>query len=380
VYIASLFPTSPISKDNHALLAIGVSYYSFQANSYLIDIYIDVQYPEKHLGYFALYMCFFPKLLQGPIERASILLLQLKLNYQFSYENVRVGTLTFFWGLFNKVVVADRIALYVNPVYSDVQSFSGLSLILATYLYAIQLYCDFSGYTNMAIGSAKIFNIDLTKNFNSPYISTSIVDFWRRWHISFSKWILDYIFTPLQFQFRSLKRAGTAIALIITFFVSGLWHGSTYGFIVWGLLHGIYLSLSIYCNSMKKNIYKMLGIENSIIKSIWEPVYVFNIVCFSWIFFRAASISDSLYVVRNLFAPTKGLNEFLFSQGNISLMEVIAVLTILITVHYFKNWTSFFKKFFDRPIYVRWAVYYLLVISILLFNVDGERAFLYFKF
>src|SRR6185369_1442449 len=203
-----------------AFVAIGVSYYIFQAISYLFDIYLEIEKPERHFGYFALYLTFFPKLLQGPIERAADLLPQLKAKYEFIYDNMRFGMLLFTWGLFKKVVIADRLGLYVDAVYQDVHAFTGLPLLLATYAYALQIYMDFSGYTDMALGSALLFNINLTQNFNSPYLAISVAYFWRRWHITFSRWIFDYIFKPLQMQWRNWKKWGTATALIVTFLVS----------------------------------------------------------------------------------------------------------------------------------------------------------------
>lgn len=280
------------------LVAIGVSYYVFQAISYLIDIYLEIEKPERHLGYFALYLAFFPKLLQGPIERAGDLIPQLKKPYEFSYNNVRTGMLLFAWGLFKKVVVADRLGLFVNTIYDDVYANSGIPLILATYYYAIQLYCDFSGYTDMALGTARIFNIKLTQNFNNPYLATSVADFWRRWHISFSRWILDYIFKPLQMQWRNSKTWGTASALLVTFIVSGIWHGASWGFVAWGLLHGIYLAVSVFYRPIQKRIHKKLGLEKTVILRVWQSVITFNLVCVAWIFFRANTLcNDSISTI-----------------------------------------------------------------------------------
>jgi len=211
------------------LASVGASYYIFQAISYLVDIYLETDKAEPHFGYFALYLCFFPKLLQGPIERSGALLPQLKKPFLFNYENARAGLVLFSWGLWKKLVIADRLSLLVGTAYGDVHAYSGISLVLATYCYAIQIYCDFSGYTDMARGTALLFNIDLTENFNAPYLATSVADFWRRWHISFSRWILDYIFKPLQMCWRSSGSIGTPAALLVTFVVSGLWHGAVGG-------------------------------------------------------------------------------------------------------------------------------------------------------
>ena len=282
------------------LAAFGVSFYVFQAVSYLADIYLEILEPEPHLGYFALYISFFPKIMQGPIERGKDLIPQLHQTDGFKYENARAGAIQFAYGLFKKVVVADRLAEMVNPIYSDVSGSSGVALLFATFVYAFQIYYDFSGYTDMALGIARIFNIRLTNNFNLPYLSTSISEFWRRWHISFSRWIMDYLFKPIQLSLRKWGKWGVVTALMITFFLSGLWHGATWGFVVWGLLHGIYLSVSMLYAPTRKKIYKKFKLEKSWLAKVWQIFLTFNLVVFAWIFFRANSIMDALAVVNKI--------------------------------------------------------------------------------
>lgn len=282
------------------LITIGISYFTFQAISYLADVYLEIQEPEPHLGYHALSLAFFPKLLQGPIERAGDLLPQLKKSYVFDYDAMRSGMLLFTLGLFKKVVVADRLALYADQVFNHVHDYTGLSLIIGTYAYALQIYFDFSGYTDMARGTARLFGINLTENFNSPYLATSIADFWRRWHISFSRWILDYIFKPLQMSWRGWGQAGTALALLVTFLISGLWHGFSKGFAIWGLMHGIYLATSTYYRPYQKKMYKCIGVDKSQWLKWWQMFVTFNLVSFAWIFFRAGSL-NGLYAVKNVF-------------------------------------------------------------------------------
>jgi len=289
----------------HPFVAIGVSYYVFQAIAYLADIYLEIEKPERHFGYFALYLSFFPKLLQGPIERAGDLLPQLRGKYQVSHDNLRMGALLFLLGLFKKAVIADRLGIYVDTVYRDVHAYQGLQLALATYAYGFQIYLDFSGYTDMALGSALLFNIRLTQNFNSPYLATSISDFWRRWHISFSRWILDYIFKPLQMHWRDWKNWGTAVALLAAFLVSGIWHGAGWGFIVWGALHGLYMACSVFYKPYQKKIYKSLGLDKSRAQKVFQVLVTFNLVSFTWIFFRANSIADAFHVVKEIFLDTR---------------------------------------------------------------------------
>jgi D-alanyl-lipoteichoic acid acyltransferase DltB (MBOAT superfamily) len=359
--------------------AIGVSYYVFQAISYLFDIYLEIEKPERHFGYFALYLSFFPKLLQGPIERAGDLIPQLKTTYEFNYDNMRFGMLLFTWGLFKKVVVADRLALYVDAVYKDVHAFTGLPLLLATYTYAFQIYMDFSGYTDMALGSARLFNIDLTQNFNSPYLATSVADFWRRWHISFSRWILDYIFKPLQMQWRIWKNWGTAAALIVAFIISGIWHGASWGFVIWGALHGLYMACSVFYKPYQKRLHKALGIEKTKFLKFWQVLVTFNLVSFAWVFFRSINIGDAWYVVTNWFYGAKGLRkDFLFSQGNRNLLLIFACMALIVMVEIGPKVTEQFKKTINCE--ARWLFYYMAVMLILVCGIFGEKNFIYDKF
>jgi D-alanyl-lipoteichoic acid acyltransferase DltB (MBOAT superfamily) len=370
------------------IISIGVSYFAFQAISYLADVYLEIEEPETHFGHFALYLAFFPKLLQGPIERAGDLLPQLKEKYEFNYDNMRFGMLLFTWGLFKKVVIADRLALFVNPVFRDVHNYSGITMLLAVYMYAAQIFFDFSGYTDMALGSARLFNINLTQNFNSPYLATSVADFWRRWHISFSRWILDYIFKPLQMQWRNLKNWGTATALVAAFLVSGIWHGASWGFVIWGGLHGLYMACSVFYKPFQKKLHAALGLEKTKVLRCWQIFVTFNLVSLAWIFFRANSITDTAYVIMNILklpssyvtAVNQGSNGFVKSEilkglttYDISLL-IAGFIILLITYIYrhvdIKNMNARF----------RWSIYVCLVWSILLLGVFNSTSFVYFQF
>jgi alginate O-acetyltransferase complex protein AlgI len=361
----------------HLLISIGVSYFTFQAISYLADIYLEIQAPEQHFGYHALALAFFPKLLQGPIERAGDLLPQLKKPYAFDYDAMRSGMMLFTWGLFKKLVVADRLALYANTVYNDVHHFTGLPLIIATYVYALQIYFDFAGYTDMARGTARMFGIGLSENFNSPYLATSIADFWRRWHISFSRWILDYIFKPLQMTWRDHGQAGTALALIITFLASGIWHGASWGFVVWGLLHGIYLASSTYYRPYQKKLHKWMGIDKSAWLR-WGQVFVtFNFVSFAFIFFRSKSLGDAFYVLEHL-----GFDGG-FLMGSKGAYEAVVLMLALAIIAYPFLAAPIghqFERFFTRPVWTRWLAYAMLLAMIVLFSVGGNSVFVYFQF
>lgn len=364
-----------------AFVAIGISYYVFQAISYLFDIYLEIEKPERHFGYFTLYLAFFPKLLQGPIERASDLLPKLKAKYEFNYDNMRFGMLLFTWGLFKKVVIADRLCLHVDAVYNDVTAFTGLPLLLATYAYAFQLYMDFSGYTDMALGSARLFNINLSQNFNSPYLATSVADFWKRWHITFSSWILDYIFKPLQMKLRNWKNWGTAIALVVAFLVSGIWHGASWGFVIWGGLHGLYMTCSVFYRPYQKRLHRALGIEKTKFLKAWQIFVTFNLVSFAWVFFRAANLEDAKHVISKMLYSTKGFRSGLLMPTNIKELGILFLAcTLFFAVTTSMNSTRI-KEFFINNKLLRWFCYYTLIMMIALFNVSKiQPKFLYFAF
>lgn len=375
-------------------LTLGVSYFTLQAIGYLVDIFLKEIAPEDHPGRLALYLSFFPKLLQGPIERGAALLPQLKAPYECSRENMRDGVLLFAWGLFKKAAVANRLAPYVTMVYSDVHAHSGVSLILATCMYSIQIYADFSGYTDMALGAALFFNIKLTQNFHAPYLATSVVEFWRRWHISFSRWILHYIFEPLQMSWRSWKMYGTVAALLITFLFSGLWHGASWGFLVWGLLHGTYLSASTLWRAWKPR-HNVLWLQRYAWLSRCVRVCVtFSLITFAWIFFRADTLGDAWYVVTHLFSGTgeygkavlshlrhlgehaELLQPILVGTGKEQFVLMLLSAAILLVPTVFKHRLVFYQW----PASFRFGVYYLLFLAIALLSVYNDKGFVYFQF
>ncbi|MRR33752.1 MBOAT family protein [bacterium] len=362
------------------LVAIGVSYFVFQAISYLTDISWNLVQAERHPGIVALYLGFFPKLLQGPIERAGDLIPQLRLPFRFDQENFRAGLLTFAWGLFKKAVIADRLALYVDSAYGDPASHAGLPLLIATYLYALQIYYDFSGYTDMALGSARMFNIRLTPNFRTPYLATSVADFWRRWHISFSRWILDYIFKPLQMTWRERRQLGTAAALVITFLASGLWHGASWCFVIWGGLHGLFLAVSLFAKPFRKKLYQRLRIEKSPWLHLGSMLLTFHLVCLAWIFFRAPTVSDAWYILTHLSGGVSDVAPYLLSRGATELVIVVASLVLVWTCWWVHEKLLAGRDFFTAPPWFRWSVCGALAALLLLFNTDSNVGFIYFRF
>jgi len=367
---------------------LGISYYTLQAVSYLVDVYLGRAKPERHFGRFALYLGFFPKLLQGPIERAGDLLPQLRSLGSFNYANVRSGVLLFCWGLFKKVAVANRLAPFVTAVYYDPHGYSGLSLIATTYMYALQILADFSGYTDMALGVARMFNIRLTENFKSPYFAASIADFWRRWHISFSRWILDYIFKPLQIEWRNAGKVGVVGALMVTFLFSGLWHDVALTFMAWGLLHGMYLASSVLLKPWREAVYRKIGLANHPCRRAFQGIVTFHLVAFAWIFFRARSIADGWYIATHLFVGTAtrisyatavrgGVMGAILNGGS---ARDFAMLGAAMAVWFLGSTFRKTVRLQEQPIWFRWSMYYALILALVYLNAYDDVGFVYFQF
>ncbi len=283
-------PAQPVTL--RVLLPVGISFYTFQSLSYLIDVYKQKIEPEKHFGYYALYVSFFPQLVAGPIERSQDLIPQLKSEKIFRCEQAMGGVSWILAGLFKKIVISNTIAKAVDLVYGNLTSYSGGVLIIATTLFAIQIYCDFSGYSDIALGSAKLMGIELSHNFECPYLSDSVSDFWRRWHISLSRWLRDYIYIPLGGS--RVSKARVVFNRMVTFFVSGLWHGAAWTYVIWGCLHGLYLTAEDW-------IYRAFHLRRDGKRRIWKVLLTFILVDFAWIFFRAENLSDAVYVITHMF-------------------------------------------------------------------------------
>jgi len=366
------------------ILPVGISFYTFQTMSYTIDVYYGRIKPEKHLGIFALYVAYFPQLVAGPIERAGRLLPQLKKEHTFNYARVTSGLKLMAWGLFKKVMIADRVAVAVNVVYNDVEAFSGVSLFLATCLFAIQIYCDFSGYSDIAIGAARVMGVDLMKNFLSPYYSSSISEFWKRWHISLSTWFRDYVYIPLGGN-RVIKWRWY-YNLMITFLVSGLWHGANWTFIIWGGLHGLYLIIETVLYKQERG---QPIIPFTDLKMTLRMVLTFALVVFAWIFFRANSLHDAYYVISHLaFNPLDLLSPkgFLWEFQKIGLAGselILAGISILImeVVHILQLQGGLEKRLSLRPGWQRYTLYTGLVASMVYFGAyEQVSEFIYFQF
>ncbi|WP_020601973.1 MBOAT family O-acyltransferase [Spirosoma spitsbergense] len=366
------------------LLPIGLSFHTFQAMSYTIEVYRNKQKAERHFGIYALYVMFYPQLVAGPIERPQNVLHQFYEKHSYKADNVAKGLKLMAWGMFKKVVIADRLAVIVNNVYDTPTNFKGMPLIVATILFAFQIYCDFSGYSDIAIGSAHTLGFRLMKNFESPYFSTSPSEFWKRWHISLSTWFRDYLYIPL-----GGNRVGTSrlyFNLLVTFFISGLWHGANWTYIIWGTLNGLYIILEIMSKTLRNSIKYKLGLnEFSGINRMMSITITFSLICVAWIFFRAKNLSDGYYILTHLFTNFAGSFQYLkpsylgstLYDYTVSLFALI----VLFFVETVQRSTSINGVVKSWPLLYRVSLYYILVMIILLFGVfNVQEQFIYFQF
>jgi alginate O-acetyltransferase complex protein AlgI len=283
-------------------LPIGISFYTFKAVSYLTDVYWEVLEPEKNFLDLTLYISFFGNILAGPIDRASVFLPQIKKDYSLTRQQISMSVLLIISGLIKKVIIADYLSLnFVDRVFEFPTRFSGVENLIAVYAYSLQIYCDFSGYTDLAIGISLLLGFSLMENFNFPYKATSIADFWRRWHISLSSWLLDYLFRPLQMKFRNMRMAGNIFALIITFVICGLWHGASWTFIAWGFIHGFYMVFSLITSKPRKWFLDTVGLSGKRILPVIQGVITFHLIAFAWIFFRAPSFNSAGDMLNQIF-------------------------------------------------------------------------------
>ena len=318
------------------ILPVGISFYTFQTLSYVIDVYKGKISAERHFGYYAVFVSFFPQLVAGPIERPENLLPQLKTKQTLRSENLFIGIKFMVVGFFKKVVIADTVGIAVNAVYNNPSDSNGFGVLLATVLFAVQILCDFDGYTNIAIGAAKMFGYDLMQNFKNPYSARSIKEFWGRWHISLSTWFRDYVYIPLGGN--RCKKARHLFNLFATFVLSGLWHGANWTFVVWGALHGFYQIVGNLTGNFRKRIREKTGMENSAILPLLQKFITFVLVCFAWIFFRANSIGDSGILLQKLFTDWSFSFSYvertfdILSLNGTSFMFIIACIALLYLV------------------------------------------------
>lgn len=371
----------------HFVLPLGLSFHTFQAMSYTIEVYRGNQKAEKHFGIYALYVMFYPQLVAGPIERPQNMLHQFREEHEFNYDNVITGLRLMLWGMFKKVLIADNLALFVGSIYDHPTNFSGLPLIIAAIFFTIQVYCDFSAYSDIALGAARVMGFKLMRNFNNPYISKNMTEFWRRWHISLSSWLNDYLYTPLAISMRTWGKLGTILAINITFFVSGLWHGAGWNFILWGILNGIAVSYHIISKKLRKGISSLLPAK------VYATVSIAIVLIF-WtfieIFFRARSGHDISYILNHLvsnsfsiYHNTKYIGASSVTSLFASQFQIVILAVSVIILFYVellpddKSPTVILNRI---PAWSRWSIYYGMIMLILIFGEMNNTQFIYFQF
>lgn len=371
------------------LLPVGISFYTFQSISYIIDVYRNDIEPEKNFIIYALFVSFFPQLVAGPIERSKNLLIQLKTPKKFDYDNFKDGFLLMLWGFFMKIVIADRAAIFVNTVYSNYQTYPGFYLIIATMFFAIQIYCDFFGYSTIATGAAKIFGIDLMDNFNSPYFSKSIREFWRRWHISLSTWFKDYLYFPLGGSRKGKLRK--CINLMIVFVVSGIWHGANYTYIVWGFVNGLYQVFGELLQPVNDFVVSKLKINRELIGyKIVAILRTYILIFITNIIFRASNILNAVNIMKSI---KNNFNPWILFDGSIyncgldskNFMLLLFCILILFFADFCKLKGIKIREVILKQDYWFKCIFIILVICfILVFGIWGpmynEANFVYFQF
>ncbi len=364
-----------VPNPNHGF-PTGISFYTFLTIGYLIDVYRRDHPAEKSTGTFALYILFFPKLLAGPIERSKNLLAQLHEQKNFDYTKITSGMKLIAWGLFKKTIIANRAAFYVDTVYSNPTHYAGWPLIFAFYLYTFQIYCDFSGYTDIAVGSSRMMGYDLLENFRRPYLASSIREFWRRWHISLTTWLRDYLYLPLGGN-RVIKWRWR-FNIIVVFVLSGIWHGPNWTFLAWGTLHGVYYVLSDGMKSICNRIGALRSLERfHTLNKYAGIVLTFHFVVLTWIFFRANSITDALLLMQSA-STLRGTFNNALKVARIDMFWLVFWLAVLMTVEIVQESRSFQWLGSSR---LRWIFYYLLVMSLLLFTFTStDNNFIYGRF
>jgi D-alanyl-lipoteichoic acid acyltransferase DltB (MBOAT superfamily) len=369
------------------LLPVGISFFTFQTLSYMIDVYRGDTKSTKNIAQYALFVAFFPQLLAGPIGKSKELLAQFQVTYAFEYQRVKEGLLTMVWGFFQKLVIADRIKIYVDAVYADIPKYSGWYLILATVLFSFQLYCDFAGYSTIAVGAAKVIGVRLTENFDAPFFSMSVAELWRRWHISLSTWFRDYLYFPLGGSRKGKLRKYAN--LMVVYLVSGLWHGADLSFVLWGAWNGVFRIFGEVTAPIRAKLRGLVHLsEEGIVRKVGAMLMTFLLFTFTMVYFRA----DNLAHVGAVFAGMVDLSDFsavtsgailqagLNGAQFVVLALALGALFVADLCRYRKH--SVIAWVQKRPMALRWAWYLAAVFAVILFGIygDGSSGFIYFAF
>jgi len=381
----SLFGIGLKARSLNIILPIGISFYIFKALSYIIDVYKKTFKPEVDFIAYSAFVSFFPALVAGPIDRATNLLPQFYTERVFDYGKAVDGLRQILWGLFKKLVIADNCAVYANQIFNNSTDYSGGTLLLGVFFFAFQIYCDFSGYSDIAIGVSRLLGFDLMRNFAFPYFSRDIAEFWRRWHISLSTWLRDYIFFPLRRKLLRQKRLHPwliqALPPFVTMLVSGLWHGANWTFIVWGALHGAYLVIE---NSIKPIIDRIIENFHSKILSgcylVLQVSFTFTLIGVGWIFFRADTIAHAFNILTGIFSNSIFSFPPIVGWENAWATVFLIMFFILLEWLGRENQYAIEKLGLNWPRPIRWAFYSSIIFSIGMFMQTTETPFLYFRF
>ena len=391
--VLRIFHLQMLDKPFDVLLPVGISFYTFQALGYIVDVYRGRMTPEKNILRYALFVSFFPQLVAGPIERSENLLKQVQELPQkklWNYDRVVNGLILMVWGLFVKMVIADRVAILVNQVFDNFYMYGTVALLAGAFGFALQIYCDFCGYSTIAVGAAQVMGFSLMENFETPYFARSISEFWKRWHISLSTWFRDYVYIPLGGN--RCSRGRKYWNVLVTMGISGLWHGASWSYVVWGLLHGVYQIIGDLTGTLRKKVYAACHTKTeSFSFKLAQVVSTFLLVDFAWIFFRAGSIRLALDYCKRIFTkwdPWSLFNGEIYTLG-LERMEfhilVISVLVLFLVdlLRYFrKQSVADFLK--EQCLWFRWAVVLVLIGAVLVYGIYGIRfessQFIYFQF
>lgn len=380
--IANSLGFEMIDRRIDLLLPVGISFYTFQSLSYVLDVYRGNVRAERNIVRYALFVSFFPQLVAGPIERSENLLSQIQRIEEakvWNFERVRDGLLLMFWGLFQKLVIADRASMLVHQVYGNYPNYGFLELAIASFLFAIQICCDFGGYTNIARGAAYVMGFSLMQNFRQPYFASGIKDFWRRWHISLTSWFTDYLYIPLGGNRKGMIRK--YVNIFIVFCASGLWHGASWNFVVWGVIHAIYQIVEDFKDQFRKELH----VQNSFSQRLGKRIITFIMVDFGWVFFAADSLQHACHIFYQMLTTfqTTSIYEIGLDRGNwfVFFGGIIVLMTVDIA---HEKGKSVFVWVNQQALWFRWILYISLIWSIILFGIYGinydSNQFIYFQF
>lgn len=373
-------------------LPLGLSFHTFQSLSYIIEVYRGNGKAEKHFGIYSLFVLFFPQLVAGPIERASHMMHQFHENHPLVWKNIIDGIKLIIWGFFLKIVIADRASLLVDAFYNNPQNFVGPAGAFSLVLFAFQLYGDFAGYTLIALGSAKMIGFELSENFRRPYLAKSISEFWQRWHISLSSWLRDYVYQGIIASHKRVSMRALYTAVIITFLLSGVWHGAGWNFIFMGLFYGMAISIGTATKKWRDKFFDLFKMKQSSIRYFIQTIFTFSLVCIGWLFFRSPNLKTIILILekistgwatffQNLFNTEYLKNNFTFGYQELEILTTSAFILLLVAIELTQEKKSdWVKEKITKSVYMQSFIYCFLVLAIIIFGQFNEKVFIYFQF